>query len=35
VTAAIIVCSVIPVLLVYPWIQKYFEKGILLGGVKE
>ena len=35
VTAAIIVCSIIPVLLVYPWIQKYFEKGILLGGVKE
>lgn len=35
VTAAIIVCSIVPVLLVYPWIQKYFEKGILLGGVKE
>ena len=35
VTAAIIVCSVIPVLIVYPFIQKYFEKGILLGGVKE
>lgn len=35
VTAAIIVCSIIPVLLVYPWIQKYFNKGIMLGGVKE
>lgn len=35
VTAAIIVCSIIPVLLVYPFIQRYFEKGILLGGVKE
>ena len=35
VTAAIIVCSIIPVLIVYPFIQKYFEKGILLGGVKE
>ena len=35
VTAAIIVCSIIPVLIVYPYIQKYFEKGILLGGVKE
>lgn len=35
VTAAIIVCSIIPVLLVYPWVQKYFNKGILLGGVKE
>lgn len=35
VTAAIIFCSVIPVLIVYPFIQRYFEKGILLGGVKE
>ena len=35
VTAAIIICSIIPVLIVYPFIQKYFEKGILLGGVKE
>jgi len=35
VTAAIIVCSIIPVLMVYPFIQRYFEKGILLGGVKE
>ncbi len=35
VTAAIIVCSIIPVLLFYPWIQKYFNKGIMLGGVKE
>jgi putative aldouronate transport system permease protein len=35
VTAAIIVSSIIPVLIVYPFIQKYFEKGILLGGVKE
>jgi putative aldouronate transport system permease protein len=35
VTAAIIVCSIIPVLIVYPFIQKYFEKGIMLGGVKE
>ncbi len=35
VSAAIIVCSIIPVLLVYPFLQKYFNKGILLGGVKE
>jgi len=35
VTAAIIVCSIVPVLLFYPFIQKYFNKGILLGGVKE
>jgi putative aldouronate transport system permease protein len=35
VSAAIIVCSIIPVLLIYPFLQKYFSKGILLGGVKE
>lgn len=35
VTAAIIVCSIIPVLFFYPFIQKYFNKGLLLGGVKE
>ena len=35
VSAAIIVSSIIPVLIIYPFIQKYFEKGILLGGVKE
>ncbi|MGX9416070.1 carbohydrate ABC transporter permease [Vibrio sp. RC27] len=35
VSSAIMVCSIIPVLLVYPWIQKYFNKGIMLGGVKE
>lgn len=35
VTAAIIVVSIIPVLIFYPFIQKYFNKGILLGGVKE
>ena len=35
VTAAIIVCSIIPVLCFYPYIQKYFNKGIMLGGVKE
>ena len=35
VTAAIMVCSIIPVLMFYPFIQKYFNKGIMLGGVKE
>lgn len=35
VTAAIIVCSIIPILIIYPFAQKYFNKGILLGGVKE
>ena len=32
VTAAIIVCSIIPVLMVYSFLQKYFNKGIPLGG---
>ncbi len=31
---AILVCSIIPVLLIYPSIQKYFAKGANLGGVK-
>ncbi len=35
VSAAIMVCSIIPVLFIYPFVQKYFNKGIMLGGVKE
>jgi putative aldouronate transport system permease protein len=35
VIAAIIVLSMIPVLLLYPFVQKYFTKGVMLGGVKE
>jgi len=35
VSAAIMVCSIIPILMIYPFIQKYFNKGIMLGGVKE
>lgn len=31
---AIIICSIIPVLVVYPYIQKYFSRGVNLGGVK-
>ena len=32
---AIVVCSVIPILIIYPFIQKYFAKGVNMGGVKE
>ena len=31
---AILVCSIIPVLVLYPFIQKYFARGTNLGGVK-
>ena len=31
---AVIVVSVVPVVMVYPWIQKYFHKGALIGAVK-
>lgn len=31
---AVIIVSVIPILLVYPFIQKYFTKGVMVGAVK-
>lgn len=31
---AIIIVATIPILCVYPFIQKFFEKGVMLGGVK-
>jgi putative aldouronate transport system permease protein len=31
---AILVCSIIPVLIIYPFIHKYFARGTNLGGVK-
>ena len=33
--AAVIAISIIPIVMVYPFIQKHFVKGILLGAVKE
>ena len=32
---ALIVCSIVPLLIIYPFIQKYFAKGVNVGGVKE
>lgn len=31
---ALVVCAIIPVLVMYPFIQKYFTKGVMVGGVK-
>lgn len=33
--AATVVLTILPMLIVYPFVQKYFVKGIMLGGVKE
>jgi putative aldouronate transport system permease protein len=33
--AATIILTILPIICVYPFVQKYFVKGILLGGVKE
>ena len=32
---ALIVCSIVPILIIYPFSQKYFAKGVNVGGVKE
>lgn len=32
---SMVVCAVIPILAIYPFIQKYFAKGVNMGGVKE
>lgn len=33
--AAIVMFSTIPILLIYPWLQKYFIHGVTMGAVKE
>ena len=35
VKAATIVFAMMPILIVYPFVQKYFTKGMMIGGVKE
>lgn len=32
---AAVLLTMIPMLLIYPWIQRHFTKGVLIGGVKE
>jgi putative aldouronate transport system permease protein len=33
--AASVFLTMLPMVILYPWIQKYFTKGTLLGGVKQ
>jgi len=33
--AASVFITMLPMVVIYPWIQRYFTKGALLGGVKE
>ena len=32
---AMVVCAIIPIIIIYPYVQKYFAAGVNLGGVKE
>ncbi|MDR4969128.1 MAG: ABC transporter permease subunit, partial [Acholeplasmataceae bacterium] len=32
---AAIILSIIPIIVIYPYLQKYFAKGVNVGGVKE
>lgn len=33
-SAATVVFAIIPIIIIYPWLQKYFTKGAMLGSVK-
>jgi putative aldouronate transport system permease protein len=35
ITYAMVIFAMIPILIIYPFIQKYFAKGVNMGGVKE
>lgn len=35
VKASTVIFSMVPMLIVYPFVQKYFTKGVMIGGVKE
>ena len=32
--AAVIIVATVPILLVYPWLQKYFSRGVLSGALR-
>ncbi len=32
---AYVVVSIVPILMIYPWIQKWFIRGVLIGSIKE
>lgn len=32
---AMVICAIIPILIIYPYVSKYFAKGVNMGGVKE
>ena len=34
ITSAIIVISIVPILFIYPYLQKHFTKGIMIGAIK-
>ncbi|MFQ9797607.1 MAG: hypothetical protein ACLR23_00265 [Clostridia bacterium] len=35
VKAAQVVITTIPIILIYPFLQKYFIKGVMIGAIKE